>query len=288
MIKRELHEANRLSWNAATLAHNSHKVGQAKFFAAGGSTLFPEECELLGNLEGKRLLHLLCNSGQDTLSLASLGAEVTGVDISDEAIIFAKQLSADSGIPARFVRADAYDWLEEADARGEQFDIVFCSYGAICWMSDLEQIADRIASLLVPGGRFVAMEFHPYAMIFDEQFRPTYPYFQTKPQVWDDGVTDYVGRAEGALSPSGHEEGVSSFENPHPVHEFLWSVGEIVTAFASAGLTICELREYPYSNGCDFIGALVEREAHRYYPPDSIGRLALMYAVVAERQPPER
>src|SRR5206468_7384286 len=98
--RRALHEQNRLSWNEATKAHNSHKADQAKFFREGGKKIFPEEVDLLGDLQGKSVLHLQCNSGQDTISIKQLGAEkVLGVDISDEAISFARQLSADSGIP---------------------------------------------------------------------------------------------------------------------------------------------------------------------------------------------
>src|SRR5205807_5965692 len=107
-IVRDLHEDNRRSWNAATRAHNSHKRDQAAFLRGGGSTLFPEELELIGELSGRSLLHLGCNSGQDTLSLARLGARVTGIDISDEAIAFAERLSEESGIAGTFERADVY------------------------------------------------------------------------------------------------------------------------------------------------------------------------------------
>ena len=95
-MKQDLHEANRLSWNAATVAHNSHKGDQAAFFRKGGSTLFPEEARLLGDVKGLSVLHLQCNAGQDSLSIARLGAEVTGVDISDEAVDFATRLSQQS------------------------------------------------------------------------------------------------------------------------------------------------------------------------------------------------
>src|SRR5579871_4340231 len=126
MPQKDLHEDNRVSWNAATDAHNSHKRDQAAFLRSGGSTLFPDEIELLGDLHGKTLLHLQCNSGQDTLSLAQLGAAVTGVDISDTAIAFARQLSIDASITATFERADIYEWLETAQTR---YDVVFSSYG---------------------------------------------------------------------------------------------------------------------------------------------------------------
>ncbi len=283
MRHRELHEENRRSWNAATKAHNSHKVDQAGFFRRGGSTLFPEELALLGDLEGKSLLHLLCNSGQDTLSLAQRGARVTGVDISDEAITFAEGLSRDSGIAARFERDDVFDFLPREVESGTRYDIVYCSYGALCWVSDIERFFTGVAACLAPGGAFVAMEFHPYAMVFDEEWKARYPYLQKDPLTWDDGVTDYVGRAEGALSPSGHVDGEQGFENPHPVHEFLWSVGELVTACANAGLRVERLEEYPYSNGCDFIGAMSSDEQKRYRPPAEVPGLALMYGLVARR-----
>ncbi|MCD2105892.1 methyltransferase domain-containing protein [Rhodococcus erythropolis] len=115
-------EMNRLSWNAATVAHNSHKGDQAQFFRNGGSTLFPEEVALLGEIAGSSILHLQCNSGQDSLSLAALGANVTGVDLSDSAIDFARTLSADSGIAAEFERGEVSGWLREAAAARRKFD----------------------------------------------------------------------------------------------------------------------------------------------------------------------
>src|SRR4051812_41634766 len=137
-IARDLHEANRHSWNAATRAHNSHKVDQAAFLRGGGSTLFPEELELVGELTGRSLLHLCCNAGQDTLSLARRGARTTGIDISDEAIAFAQTLSADSGIAGEFERADVYDWLPRAARERRRFDRVLMTYGVLGWMSDLD------------------------------------------------------------------------------------------------------------------------------------------------------
>ena len=200
-MKKALHELNRLSWNTATVAHNSHKGDQAAFFRNGGSTLFPEERELLGDLPGLRLLHLQCNAGQDTLSLVRDGADATGVDISDEAIDFARQLSADAGLPARFERADVLDWMPAAAARGERFDRVFTSYGAICWLSDLSAWARGIASLLAPGGRFAMVEFHPFSLYFDEQWQPRYDYFNGDATEEPAGVGDYVAAsARGSAS----------------------------------------------------------------------------------------
>lgn len=190
-MRPELHEANRRSWNAATVAHNSHKQDQAAFFRSGGSTLFPEEVELLGELSGRSLVHLQCNSGQDSLSLALLGARVTGVDISDEAHAFAEELSRASGIPVSFHRADVYEWLEESAQRGERYDLAFCSYGVLCWLSDLDRWARGVAAVLRSGGRFVCVEFHPFAMMFNEQWELRFAYASgAEPVMWREGVGD--------------------------------------------------------------------------------------------------
>jgi SAM-dependent methyltransferase len=283
--RRQLHEENRRSWNEATKAHNSHKGDQAAFFRDGGSTLFPEEVGLLGDIAGKDLLHLQCNAGQDTLSLARLGARVTGVDISDEAIAHAQRLSAESGIPGTFVRADVYDWLDEAEPA--TFDRVFCSYGAVCWLSDLDAWARGIAKVLRPGGRFVVVDFHPFHGMFDEDWEIAFPYSsEGEAFTWDEGIGDYVAEAREALVPWGFEEGVEGFANPHPVHEFMWGTGEIVNALIGAGLVLDVLNEYPYANG--YIGANTYREepGRRLYPPEGIPNMPLMYGIAAHR--PER
>src|SRR3712207_313518 len=150
MDRRDLREQNRLSWNAAAGAHQSHRGDLARFLREGGSTLFPEERALLGDLEGKTLAHLQCNSGGDSLSLVLLGAAVTGVDISDEAISAARNLSSESGISAGFERSDVYDWLEKAAREERSFDVVFSSYGVVCWLPDLGLWARGIAAIVEP------------------------------------------------------------------------------------------------------------------------------------------
>lgn len=280
----EMHEANRRSWNAATVAHNSHKRDQAGFLRAGGMTLFPEEVELLGEIAGQRLVHLQCNSGQDTLSLARLGALVTGVDISDDAIDFARQLSAETGIPGTFERADVYDWLATAGRGSARFDVVFSSYGSLCWLSDLPRWAAGIAAILANGGRLVVIDFHPVALMFDEHFRLVYPYFgHGTPQKWDDGVSDYVGRAGAALAPSGFEAGVRDFVNPHPAYEFQWPMSAILTAVLDGGLRIDTLREYPFFNAAKLYERMREGPGRRMCLPEDVPSVPLMFGLVATR-----
>lgn len=283
-MRKDIHETNRLSWNLATAAHNSHKGDQAKFLRDGGSTVFPEELEMLEDLEGKRLVHLLCNAGPDTLSLAALGAIATGVDISDEAIDYARTLSADSGIPATFVRADVYDWLEEAVARGDQFDRVFASYGALIWLSDFRLWAEQVARILAPGGTVSIVEFHPVGLMYNEQGQRDWPYFtHGEPQSDGTGISDYVAFAGEGLVPWGYQEGVKDFENPIVTSEFCWSIGDVVTAFIDAGLVLEVLREYPYSNGTPRFEGAVEGPGRRFYVREGEPNMPQMYALRARK-----
>ncbi|MBK9547209.1 MAG: class I SAM-dependent methyltransferase [Dehalococcoidia bacterium] len=283
-MRKDIHETNRLSWNLATAAHNSHKGDQAKFLREGGSTLFPEDLEMLGDIVGKRVVHLQCNAGPDSLSLAALGAIVTGVDISDEAIDYARRLSADSRIPAEFVRSDVYDWFDEAIARGDQFDRVFVSYGALIWLSDIRGWAEGVAGVLAPGGAIGLVEFHPVGLMYNEKGERDWPYFSHgEPQSDGEGIGDYVAFSGDGLVPWGYEEGVTGFVNPIPSSEFLWGIGDVVTALIDAGLVLETLREYPYSNGTPRMVDSVEGAGRRFYVPEGQPNLPQLYALRARK-----
>lgn len=279
----EFHEQNRKSWNEATRAHLSHQIDQVNFFLSDGSTLYTEEKDLLGDLTGKSILHLQCNTGYDTLSIKRLGAaNVTGVDISDVAIDFAKKLSSETGISSEFARADVYDWLAQTDPK---WDVVFCSYGAICWLSDIQKWAQGVKNVLKSGGRFVAIDYHPVASMFDENLVRRFSYSTYgKPVEGDDGgVDDYVGMAGPAGSRFKWQQGIKDFKNPEIVHEFVWSLSEILGSLAGAGLHISHFREYPYSNGFKFFKEMNQLTGRRWSLPQNSPQIPLMFSVIANR-----
>lgn len=274
-------DETRQSWNAATARHNAHKLDQPAFFRAGGSTLFPEELELLGALEGRRVLHLQCNAGQDTLSLARLGATVTGVDFSDVAIGFARELARASGIQARFLQSEINRWLETSAE--SDYDIAFASYGVLPWHADLERLLHGIARVLVPGGRFVFLEIHPLAWSFDEHFRWKDPYFAPE-HAFRDSVGDYVGEAAGALSPSGHVALEPGWRNSIPATSWQHTVADVVNALIAADLRLERLVEYPYVNGCRVHAGLVPIGAKRFSTPAGVPQLPWMLGGKARKQ----
>jgi 2-polyprenyl-3-methyl-5-hydroxy-6-metoxy-1,4-benzoquinol methylase len=174
-------EMNRAGWNAKTPVHVNSAFYDMPGFLAGNTSLKDLELGLLGDVKGKRVLHLQCHFGQDSLSLARMGAHVTGVDFSDVAIEKATSLAAELQLDATFIHSDVYSLKEHLSG---SFDIVFTSYGTIGWLPDLKLWADIVQYFLKPGGQFVMVDFHPVVWMFDERFQSvTYSYFNTGPIV---------------------------------------------------------------------------------------------------------
>ncbi len=266
----------RRSWNHATRNHNAHKGDQARWLREGGDTLFDEELVLLGELADKRVVHLQCNAGQDSLCLARRGARVTGVDLSDEAIAFARRLSDESGIPARFVGAELVSWLASTD---ERFEVAFTSYGTTGWLPDLDAWARGVTRVLEPGGVLVYVEFHPLRWSFDDELRLTKDdYFAKGP--YRDPVGDYVlesGAGLGVVAPA------QSVPNSIPATSWQHGLGEIVTAIARAGLVIERLDEHPHSNGSRPYERTVLGTDRRYRFPTGVPRFPLMFGLRARK-----
>ncbi|MBB4663045.1 class I SAM-dependent methyltransferase [Conexibacter arvalis] len=285
----DAHELNRASWNAATARHLTHRRDLARRLRDGDATLWPEERALLGDLAGRRVVHLQCNDGADTLGLAALGADALGVDISDVAVEAARALAAESGIAARFERADVLDWLPRAAARGERFDVVFASYGALPWISDLGAWARGAAGVLAPGGLLAVVEFHPLMYVFEEGWRVERPYFASAGgQRWEEGVEDYVGYSagdgagagDGGTGESGDAAAARRWVNPNPCVEFQWTLGDVLSAVAAAGLRIERFEEHAHSNFWRPFPDMRGDGRGRWFPPR--GReLPLMFSLAA-------
>ncbi len=127
-------EANKELWNKRTAIHKDSSFYNLPGFKAGENVLTPIELKEVGDVKNKKMLHLQCHFGMDSLNWARLGADVTGVDLSDEAINQANQLNDELRMNAKFICCNVYDLKEHLN---EKFDIVFTSYGTIGWLPDL-------------------------------------------------------------------------------------------------------------------------------------------------------
>jgi SAM-dependent methyltransferase len=189
-------EANRRNWDERVPVHRVDRTGfyAVERFRGGGDVLLPIESREIGEVAGKRLLHLQCHFGLDTLSLARRGAIVTGVDFSGPAIETARRLAEDAGLAARFVECNVYDVRA---AVPESFDIVYSSWGAICWLHDIRRWTAIVAESLAPGGYLYIADGHPFAMMLEregERLYCRYPWRSAadEPLTFDDATT-YTG-----------------------------------------------------------------------------------------------
>jgi SAM-dependent methyltransferase len=228
--------ANRALWDSWTRLHLAPGVYGVEDFRAGTSTLKPVELEELGDVSGKTILHLQCHFGLDTLSWARRGATVTGVDFSPEAVRAATALGAELGIPARFVCANLYDLDTVPDLRGERFDIVFTSYGVLCWLPDLAGWARVIAHFLKPGGTFYKVEWHPFA---------NYLFPRETDSEGNPIREPYFGRAEPVRAVESGSYAAPEAEVKTTAYYWSHGVGEVVTALCDAGLRLDYLHEFP-------------------------------------------
>ena len=284
MSRNPEHEQNRKSWNEVTPAHNRHKGDQAAFFRDGGSTLFSDEKEMLGDVRGKRVLHLQCNCGQDTLSIAAMGvAEIVGVDISDEAVTFAQKLASDAGMEhiASFVRSDLFDWFESQEP--ESFDVVFTTYGTICWLSDLKAWGKGIGKVLKPQGRFVMVEFHPTLWLFGDDMEIAYPYSTGGIGLDESGINDYVQDSQLIAPAPGAKRDPAPFVNPHRTFQYAWGLGETIQVLIDAGIHLDNIKEFTYSNGCKIHPKCVDIGQKKFSMPSNIPPIPLMFAIAAHK-----
>jgi len=230
-------DLNREHWDEATNFHARGDGYGIEDFKAGRCQLHRIEVEELGDVAGKRLLHLQCHFGLGTLSWARRGASVTGVDFSPKAIALARSLAAEVGVDARFVESNVYTLPTTLSGR---FDIVFSSYGVLCWLPDLKRWGEIVARYLEPGGIFYIAEAHPFIRVFpmddditdgSTELRPHFSYFHDPVGTRWPPAADYADPAARYTTPT---------------HEWQHSMGDIVNALVTAGLRIDFLHEFPY------------------------------------------
>lgn len=258
-------EINKKSWNNRLDAHLTSDFYDMPGFLKGNSSLHKIELDLLGNLQGKRILHLQCHFGQDTISLSRMGAEVVGIDLSDKSIEKAKTLAIETKTSAKFICCDIYDLPKYLD---EQFDIVFTSYGTISWLPDLNHWASLISNYLKPNGKFIFAEFHPLVWAWDDDFTHIKYYYHN-------------------VEPIAEEESGTYADKEAEIKQAFvcWnhSLGEVVNSLINNGLAIDDLQEYNYSP-YPFVSDTVKIEDKKYHIKKFGDKLPLVFSIMATKK----
>jgi len=270
-------ELNRASWDERAPAHAASRDYAVDQFASDPghlSEVVRFDLPLLGDIGGLRCIHLQCHIGTDTVSLARLGADMTGLDFSPASLAQARRIARLAGADVRFVEAAVYD---APGALGpELFDLVYTGIGALCWLPDIARWARVVAGLLRPGGRLFIREGHPVLWALDDP-RPDgllaveYPYFEREEaMVFDEGGT-YVD--------------TDAVFTHNRTHEWNHGLGEIVTALMAAGMDLTGLVEHD-SVPWDALPGQMERiGGGEWRLADRPWRLPHTYTLQAVRRP---
>jgi 2-polyprenyl-3-methyl-5-hydroxy-6-metoxy-1,4-benzoquinol methylase len=254
-------EINKDAWNKRTDVHVTSEFYDVDAFLKGNNTLHKTDLALLGDIRGKSILHLQCHFGMDSLSMARMGAKVTGIDLSDHSIAEARKLNDQLGLDAEFICCDIYDAAQYLEG---QFDIVFTSYGVIGWLPDLKKWGHIVQHFLKPKGTFILIEFHPVVWMFDSKFtKIEYSYFNQEAIV-DETTGTYTDRAA-AIN----------------YKEVSWnhSLDEVFNGLAENGISVKGFREYAFSHYNCFSDLQLVGE-HQYKIIGLEDKLPMMYSIV--------
>ena len=241
MNQENIFESNRIAWNQALEYHqkarnNSLQTG----FQSRGFTTFARDCDdvllnKLSNIDinGKIISQMPCNNGRELLSLMNFGAkEAIGFDISDNAIIEARQLAEISKLNAKFIRANI---LEIGEEYNSYFDFIYISEGSLQWFPDLYDYFNVISRLIKKDGQILIFEMHPFAYFFEngfdfekQNFDKFTSYFKKGPYNCATGL-DYVGGVE-------YESNECCW--------FMHQMSEIIKAILRNGIEILDFEEY--------------------------------------------
>lgn len=227
---------NRVNWDERAPVHAGSPEYAFDRFASDPTFLsgvVTFDLPRLGDIAGLRGVHLQCHIGTDTVSLARLGARMTGVDFSAPALAEARRLAGLAGAEVEFLEAELYDAPRVLEHGA--FDLVYTGIGALCWLPDIRRWAEVVATLLRPGGRLFLREGHPMLWALDYPradgvLAVEFPYFERAgPTRFDDAGTYVTTDVEIASTVT---------------WEWNHGLGEIVTAVLDAGMRLTMLEEH--------------------------------------------
>ncbi|ADZ82129.1 class I SAM-dependent methyltransferase [Cellulosilyticum lentocellum] len=187
--------------------------------------------EEVGDLSGKKIIHLQCNTGADSLILAKTAQSVMGVDLVPENVFFARKLADELNYNnVEFIESDI---MTLASIHSDKYDVVFTSEGVLGWLPDLNIWAQTIRGLLKDGGYLYVFDTHPMFLSFDEGklekeiFEIKYPYFGKTPDI-DNCIGGYASEIKAGVK----------------AYFWMHTISDIINALTSTGLHIEYFNEY--------------------------------------------
>ena len=261
---KEYIEVNKDAWNKKAEVNYNSKFYDVETFLKTKNSLNKIELDLLGDVSKKKILHLQCHFGMDSISLANRGAHVPAVDFSKQAIDKANNLNELTNSNVNFICCDVY---ELPNFLNEKFDIVFTTYGTIGWLPDLEKWADIIRHFLNPKGKFIFVEFHPVVWMFDNDFNEVfYSYFN---------VENIIETISGTYADKQAKITTKTISWNHPLTD-------VISNLLKHKIEIKSFLEYDYSPYNCF-NDMEEFEKGKFRIKKLENKIPLVYSLVAEK-----
>ena len=221
----------------------------------------------MGSIEGVDLLHMQCHIGLGTLSLARMGARVTGLDFSSQALHRARETADAASLTVEFLEADVHDVPHELHGR---FDVVFASYGVLVWAEDLRAWMRCATASLRPGGKLVLVEGHPILTMVESVDPPVLGWA-------------YQGGEPAAQYMPGDYAERGAVTTANDIVMYAHGLGEVVSAAADAGLRVEALTEWLDTEWAPEGGKLVREEDGRFRLAFAGSHLPVEFAVRASK-----
>ncbi len=233
-------------WNALAKVHVDSNFYDVDTFIKNGNSLPLLDQQLLGNVNGKSILHLQCHLGLESISLAKLGARVTAIDFSSSAIAIARDLNMKMGTEVSFIEDNVYNLSDYSFLN--QFDIIYTSYGVIPWLPDLDRWGQLIHGCLKKLGKFILIEFHPQIFSLDDLGSID---------------TDYGSKIEPAIFEMDKSYTGDALAKSYCEYNWNHSTSQVITALIGSQLTLAHFMEYDYSPYACF-NDMIERNDGQY------------------------
>lgn len=227
-----LSEENKKFWNERAVLHEKTEFYKTSNLI-NNLSLMDYELNEMGNIKGKKIIHLQCHIATESISLAKLGAEVTAVDYSETAIEVAKKLAKQNNVNINFICCDIYDIIKHV--KQKKYDIVYVNFGALIFLKDLDRWGKIVSSLLKPNGYLYLNELHPISAVLSD-YEPKFvrDYFDKTPQIWNEN---------GSYADGIDKRGEKKTKN-NDLTVWNWGLGDIITTISRNNLFIEFLHEH--------------------------------------------
>lgn len=263
---------NKKFWNERAKIHAESDFYNINELICGKKTLTDYETIELGDIRGKRIAHLQCHIGTETISLAMLGADVVGLDYSEEAIKMAEMITQRCEVNCNFVCADVYDSSKILGK--ENFDIVYVNFGALIMLPDLRAWCNEAVKLLKPGGFLYINELHPVAATLSSK-SPSF-------------IKDYfISEANLSYELGSYADGADNRNSKTTKNNLLftwdWKLGDIITTVADQGLKIDFLHEHAGHVDKRYSYLIKSKSDKRWYAPAGIPNVPATFSLKATK-----